>query len=47
MVRKLAHFKKAKGYAAFCPAGQVSFEEMAELVPGRCFFAESKGLKNY
>jgi hypothetical protein len=32
MVRKLAHFKKEKGYAVFCPAGQVSFDEMAELV---------------
>jgi hypothetical protein len=32
MVRKLAHFKKEKGYALFCPAGQVSFDEMAELV---------------
>ena len=32
MVRKLAHFKKEQGYAVFCPAGEVSFGEMAELV---------------
>ncbi len=32
MVRKLDHFKKEQGYAVFCPAGQVSFDEMAELV---------------
>ena len=32
MVRKLAHFKKEKGYAVFCPAGEVSFNEMADLV---------------
>jgi hypothetical protein len=32
MVRKLAHFKKEQGYAVFCPAGEVSFDEMAELL---------------
>jgi hypothetical protein len=31
-VRKLDHFKKEQGYAVFCPAGEVSFNEMAELV---------------
>jgi len=31
-VRKLNHFKKEKGYAVFHPVGEVSFEEMAELV---------------
>jgi hypothetical protein len=32
MVRKLDHFKKEQGYAVFCPTGEVSFNEMAELV---------------
>jgi hypothetical protein len=32
MVRKLDHFKKERGYAVFCPVGEVSFNEMAELV---------------
>jgi hypothetical protein len=32
MVRKLDHFKKEKGYAVFCPVGELSFDEMAELV---------------
>jgi hypothetical protein len=32
MVRKLDHFKKEQGYAVFCPAGEVSFDEMANLM---------------
>jgi hypothetical protein len=32
MVRKLDHFKKEKGYAVFCPVGELSFDEMAKLV---------------
>jgi hypothetical protein len=29
---KLAHFKLEKGYAVFCPVGEVSFDEMADLI---------------
>jgi len=32
MVRKLDHFKKEKGYAVFCPVGELSFDEMAHLM---------------
>jgi hypothetical protein len=32
MVRKLDHFKKEQGYAVFCPAGEVSFDKIVELV---------------
>jgi hypothetical protein len=31
-VKKLEHFKPKKAYALFCPVGQVSFDEMAELI---------------
>jgi hypothetical protein len=31
-MKKLEHFEPKKGYAVFCPTGEVSFNEMAELV---------------
>jgi len=31
-VKKLAHFQQKRAYAVFCPVGQVSFSEMAELM---------------
>ena len=30
--KKLGHFKQKRAYALFCPLGQVSFDEMAELM---------------
>jgi hypothetical protein len=30
-MRKLEHFELKKDYAVFCPVGEVSFEEMADL----------------
>jgi hypothetical protein len=45
MVRKLAHFKKEKGYAVFCPAGEVSFDEMAELVSRAVFLCRRQKIK--
>ncbi|MGO8766693.1 MAG: hypothetical protein ACLQSR_16345 [Limisphaerales bacterium] len=31
-MRKLENFELRKGYAVFCPLGEVSFEEMADLI---------------
>jgi len=31
-MRKLEHFELKKGYAVFCPLGEVSFDEMATLI---------------
>jgi hypothetical protein len=31
-MRKLEHFELKKGYAVFCPIGEVSFDEMADMI---------------
>jgi 8-oxo-dGTP pyrophosphatase MutT (NUDIX family) len=31
-VKKLEHFEQKQGYAVFCPVGQASFDEMADLI---------------
>ena len=31
-MRKLEHFEKKEGYAVFCPVGELSFNEMADLM---------------
>jgi hypothetical protein len=38
LMRKLDHFEMKRGYAVFCPVGEVSFEEMADLI-GRAVIA--------
>jgi len=31
-MKKLEHFEQKQGYAVFCPEGQASFDEMADLI---------------
>jgi hypothetical protein len=45
MVRKLAHFKKEQGYAVFCPVGEISFNQMAELVKSAVVLCRRQKIK--
>lgn len=44
-MNRLEHFKKKEGYAVFCPAGQISFDEMAGLVSRAVLLCRKQKIK--